>query len=375
VASICRAPVAQRGDITSALNRRCGPDPIGCEPPPGQRGGGAGERHGDDERRHEQPGDVHGDRTAGCDLRVPDVGRGVTPALFQLTNTYPQPGLTAVTPATGAQGGTVAVILAGSDFAPGATVATNSPGIAVSGVTVNNGGQMSATFTIAANAAPGAAGVTVTTSGGTSNSVTFTVTAPPAVTYLYPTSGAAGTGVTITGTNFGATQGASTVSFNGVAAGAASGWGDTSITVTVPSGASTGNVVVTVGGAASAGVPFTVIPSPTITSIWPAFGPVGTGVTITGSNFGTSQGGSTVTFGGVAASTFPYWSNGSITVLVPAGAVTGNIVVTVNGAPGSGPLFTVTNPPVINRVSPIRKCEPYWLNCWASTQPITPWAG
>jgi hypothetical protein len=27
------------------------------------------------------------------------------------------------------------------------------------------------------------------------------------------------------------------------------------------------------------------------------------------------------------------------------------------------------------RVSPIRKCEPYGLNCWDSTQPITPWAG
>ena len=73
--------------------------------------------------------------------------------------------------------------------------------------------------------------------------------------------------MTITGTNFGATQGTSTVTFNGTAATATS-WSATSIAVTVPSGATTGNVVVTVGGQASNGVSFTVtVPSPKITSL------------------------------------------------------------------------------------------------------------
>ena len=63
--------------------------------------------------------------------------------------------------------------------------------------------------------------------------------------------------MTITGTNFGATQGTSTVTFNGTAATPTS-WSATSIVVPVPTGATTGNVVVTVGGVASNGVSFTV---------------------------------------------------------------------------------------------------------------------
>ena len=98
--------------------------------------------------------------------------------------------------------------------------------------------------------------------------------------------------MTITGTNFGATQGTSTVTFNGTAATPTS-WSATSIAVPVPSGATTGNVVVTVGGAGSNGVNFTVTPSITILS--PNSGPVGTAVTITGTNFGATQGTSTVT--------------------------------------------------------------------------------
>ena len=63
--------------------------------------------------------------------------------------------------------------------------------------------------------------------------------------------------MTITGTNFGATQGTSTVTFNGTTATPTS-WSATSIVVPVPAGATTGNVVVTVGGLASNGQSFTV---------------------------------------------------------------------------------------------------------------------
>ena len=68
--------------------------------------------------------------------------------------------------------------------------------------------------------------------------------------------------MTITGTNFGATQGTSTVTFNGTTATPTS-WSATSIVVPVPAGATTGNVVVTVGGLASNGVSFTVTVPPT----------------------------------------------------------------------------------------------------------------
>jgi len=80
---------------------------------------------------------------------------------------------------------------------------------------------------------------------------------PASITSLNPTSGMVGTPVTISGANFGATQGTSTVKFNGVTATATS-WSAASIVAPVPAGATTGNVVVTVGGVASNGVSFTV---------------------------------------------------------------------------------------------------------------------
>jgi YD repeat-containing protein len=81
---------------------------------------------------------------------------------------------------------------------------------------------------------------------------------PPTVTSVSPVTGRIGTAVTITGSNFGAIQGASTVTFNGVVASPTS-WSNTSIVASVPAGASSGPVVVTVAGRASSGLPFTVI--------------------------------------------------------------------------------------------------------------------
>ena len=90
--------------------------------------------------------------------------------------------------------------------------------------------------------------------------VSFTVpSAPsPAIVSLSPTSAVVGTAVTIAGANFGATQGTSTVTFNGTASMPMS-WAASSILAPVPSGATTGSVVVTVGGVASNAVPFTVV--------------------------------------------------------------------------------------------------------------------
>ncbi|HEU5233036.1 MAG TPA: hypothetical protein VFU50_09260 [Terriglobales bacterium] len=67
----------------------------------------------------------------------------------------------------------------------------------------------------------------------------------------------------------------------------------------------------------------------------PTFGPVGTGVTITGTAF---TGATAVSFNGVA-STFTVSPSGTIATTVPGGATTGPITVTT---PGSGPLKTTT---------------------------------
>src|SRR5205823_8965721 len=58
--------------------------------------------------------------------------------------------------------------------------------------------------------------VVVHVSGAGSNGLNFTIF--PNITGLLPTSGAVGASVTISGTSFGATQGSSTIKFNGIAA-------------------------------------------------------------------------------------------------------------------------------------------------------------
>jgi len=97
------------------------------------------------------------------------------------------------------------------------------------------------------------------------------------ITALNPTSGIVGSSVAILGANFGPSQGTSKVTFNGRDAGTASSWSATRISVTVPTGATTGNVVVTVNSVASNGAPFTV----TVPVISVTVTPVRGGVTIT----------------------------------------------------------------------------------------------
>jgi hypothetical protein len=176
--------------------------------------------------------------------------------------------------------------------------------------------------------------------------------AKPHIKSLSPVSGPVGTSVTIFGFNFGLRQGTSTVTFNGTLA-TVSSWNGTTIKATVPAGATTGNVVVTVGGSASNPVGFTVIPTPSISSLSPTFGPINTSVTVTGTNFGAAQGASTVKFNGIAG-TPTSWSNTRIAAPVPNGATTGTVLVTVNGMVSNGVSFTVTQGAVTVTVSPKR---------------------
>src|SRR5207237_1115190 len=81
--------------------------------------------------------------------------------------------------------------------------------------------------------------------------------------------------------------------------------------------------------------------SPNITFLSPGSGPVGTAVTITGSNFGTSQGSSSASFNGTVA-TPTSWSSTSIVAPVPSGATSGNVVVTVSGQTSNAVSYTVT---------------------------------
>ena len=100
-----------------------------------------------------------------------------------------------------------------------------------------------------------------------SNSVTFTVIQPN-ITSITPTSGNAGTQVTINGTNFGASQGSGSVWLGSKLAGSIVSWSNTQIVATVDSGSVTGSAIVQQGGVWSNSVSFTVT-TPTLTSYRP----------------------------------------------------------------------------------------------------------
>ncbi|MCG3112741.1 MAG: IPT/TIG domain-containing protein [Candidatus Manganitrophus sp. SB1] len=251
----------------------------------------------------------------------------------------PPPQISSLSPDIGPEGTNVTI--AGSSFG------TSAGTVTFNGMAATVSGWNNTTITVQVPASATTGPVVVTTTGGVaSNGVTFTVT--PKINSLSPASGVIGTSITINGTNFGATQGTSIVTFNGLAA-TPSSWSDTSIGASVPVGASTGAVIVAVEGNPSSGVNFTVLPK--IDTLAPTSGPVGTSVTLTGSGFGATQGSSIVRFNGVIASVSS-WSAESIVTSVPPGAGTGPVVVTVGGNASTGMTFTVTVTPQINNLSP-----------------------
>jgi concanavalin A-like lectin/glucanase superfamily protein/galactose oxidase-like protein/Big-like domain-containing protein/IPT/TIG domain-containing protein len=247
------------------------------------------------------------------------------------------PSISTLTPTAGAVGSPVTIAGANFGSSQGASTVTFNGTLA----TPTGWTATSIAVTVPVGATSG--NVVVTVGGIASNGALFNVTQPaPVISGVAPNPAAIGQSVTISGSNFGSSQGASTVKFNGTAA-APSSWSDTSIAVSVPNGATSGNVVVTVGGTASNGFGFTVTnPGPSITLLNPTSGPVGTPVVITGANFGNSQGASAVTFNNTAA-TPTAWTATSISVPVPVGATSGNVVVTVGGVPSNGSPFNVTS--------------------------------
>src|SRR5439155_7617635 len=168
---------------------------------------------------------------------------------------------------------------------------------------------------------------------------------PPNITSLSPSSGIAGTAVTISGLRFGVTQGSSTVTFNGTAAGVLS-WSDTSVQVSVPSGTSSGPVIITAGGVSSNAVVFNVISPPpleyiylgnrliamdrgdqplassgppSITTLSPTTGTASTAVTITGNKFDTTALNDTVSLNGSRVQTVSAIAT-SMSAVIPTSA-------------------------------------------------------
>ena len=251
------------------------------------------------------------------------------------TTTGSAPAIQSLSPGAAAIGAQVTIQGSGFQSTQGTSTVT------FNGAPASPSSWTDATIAVPVPAGATSGNVVVTVSGVASNGVSFTVLPTPSITSLNPSSGAIGTPVTITGTGFGSTQGTSTVFFNGTAAASITSWSATSIVLPVPAGATTGNVVVTVGGGASNGQTFTVTSALNLSGISPSSGNIGTFVTISGWGFGATQGASTVALSGTAVPVAS-WSNTSIVSSVPSGSVSGPFSVTVNGQTVNSNTFTVT---------------------------------
>jgi len=162
--------------------------------------------------------------------------------------------------------------------------------------------------------------------------------AKPEIKSLDPVSGPPGSEVAIEGGSFGSTQGTGVVFFSGKEVTVVA-WADTVITVTVPSdmAEATYGVTVETDEGASNEMEFKVekgaANAPKITSLDPESGKSGDKVTITGSNFGTSQGSGKVLFG-TGTAQVEKWSDTSITIMVPANLAANTYGVTVENEAG-----------------------------------------
>lgn len=152
-----------------------------------------------------------------------------------------------VSPSTGVAGQSVTI--SGAGFVGGSITSVTFNGISAS-FTVNNDGSITATV-------PGGytSGTLQVNSDHGTGTTTFTE-GPPTLTGVSPSIAGPGQSVTLTGSNF-ANSTVAGVSFNGTAATTFSVVNDTTLTATVPSGASTGNITVTTNHG-SASIAFTV---------------------------------------------------------------------------------------------------------------------
>ncbi|MHB1459799.1 MAG: IPT/TIG domain-containing protein [Armatimonadota bacterium] len=257
-----------------------------------------------------------------------------------ITIVAPSPNITSFNPTSGKIG--TVVTIEGENF-------TGTTMVKFNGITADF--TVASDFSITTSVPVGASTgyISVTAPGGTANSPSkFTVIPAPTITSFAPTIGKVGDSVTITGTNF---TGATVVKMNGTTVVTFSVVSATSITATVPTGATTGKIAVTTpGGTATSTGDYTVIPAPVVSSFSPTTGKVGDSVTITGTNF---TGATAVKINATAVVTFSVVSATSITATVPAGATTGKISVTTPGgtATSSG-VFTVIPAPTISSFAP-----------------------
>jgi hypothetical protein len=252
---------------------------------------------------------------------------------FTLTPTA-TPNISSLSPASGPPG--TEVTIGGSNLVGVTSVTFNNASASYS---VINATTIRAT--VPASATTGVVHVTNSSGTGTSPS-SFTVSSypQPYIQIFSPASGPVGTLVTVTGSGF---TGANAVWVGSGHNAAFNVVNDATLTLTVPSNATTGQIaILNPSKAAWSGSGFTLstTPPPTITSFSPTSGLVGMAVTITGTGFTSVTG---VAFNGVSTSPYTVNSSTSISVTVPTAATSGTISVATNHGTGtSSSAFTVS---------------------------------
>jgi hypothetical protein len=248
------------------------------------------------------------------------------------------PTVTSLSPAAGPAGVQVTISgtnLLGNDGNPTVVTFGGVPAMVITST---------ATRVVAvAPAGVGSVQVRLTTCGGAANAPTpFTYCTGPTITNFTPTTGPAGTDVTINGTSFlGADGGQPTVTF-GTQSATVLDVTATRILVDAPAGFASGTQVsvrvTTCGGTVTAGTSFTYTTTttcvaPAITSLAPSAGVAGQQIQVNGTNLiGADMGVPVVTFGANPATLVTSTST-RLVVVVPAGA--GSVQVTVATCGGS----------------------------------------
>ncbi len=171
-----------------------------------------------------------------------------------------------------------------------------------------------------------------------SNEITWTVQGQN-VTGMNPTSAYWGDSITLSGTTFGAYDPATDfVRFPAIGGGEVDGiieqpadWSATSILVTVPANALTGNVKVVIDATIAETDNDLTVLNAWIGSLTPHPGFLQQEVTISGGNYGAARLASTVLIGAKdVSSSVTAWNNSTIKLIPPADTVAGDVRVTVN---------------------------------------------
>jgi hypothetical protein len=266
---------------------------------------------------------------------------GVSTSSFSLTSTGTASGtIAAVTPVGSALYDVTVTSVGGNGTL---RLNLNSTGTGITDFATNSpvGGYTSGQTYTLDNTAPTATISTTATNPTSTSPIPFTVT------FSEPVTGFAASSVSVTN---GTITSAITNAGNAYSFSVTPTAGGT-VTVSVPAGAAqdaAGN-----GNAATS--PLSVVynlptPAPTVTTFSPATGPVGTQVTITGTNL---SGATAVRFNGTAASSFVVNSATSITAVVAAGTTTGLVSVATPG----GTATSTTN--FVVRVAPTTVADAY----------------